>query len=347
MEKYQPQTLIDAIDWLYQNTSLGLQRELASLPESELGSAHFGFGLWLRNNLAIGRHNNLRFVEMLEDNHILLPSHDGISSMVTWAFWRSLQGDIGQHRLIELFFSKYQKIPDPIEDCIGKEAARVIMEGLGKLAPPPANKRVAIMCADIGSVRSGNFGWYGINADGEAFMGDSSSIEQFAIAVAMTLSGGDSVALGFECPLFVPLRDDPMLLTKARNGEGNRSWSAGAGCGVLATGLVEVAWILSRIRAEAPANVKAFLDWRAFQISESPNSLFLWEAFVSRDAKGNGHAHDAYIAVQKFQNSLPNLMDANAITEKKVLSLIGAALIRAGWSTDLCLLFSACPVIRA
>jgi hypothetical protein len=61
------------------------------------------------------------------------------------------------------------------------------------------------------------------------------------------------VALGFECPLFVPLNLQPEALTTARSGEGSRPWSAGAGCGALATGLVQVAWILRKIRQELQA----------------------------------------------------------------------------------------------
>lgn len=37
------------------------------------------------------------------------------------------------------------------------------------------------------------------------------------------------VALGFESPLWVPMRMDEMALTQARQAEGARSWSASAG----------------------------------------------------------------------------------------------------------------------
>lgn len=206
-------------------------------------------------------------------------------------------------------------------------------------------KRFAVVCADIGSVKAGRFGWFGISADGTRLHGDSSSIEELARVVTATLTSGDGVALGFECPLFTPLRDNPLLLTKARSGEGNRSWSAGAGCGALATGIVEVAWVLSHVRKSTPPTVKAFLDWQAFQ--EANGGLFLWEAFVSGKAKGDGHVHDAEIAVRKFQYALPNLMGANAITEESVFSLIGASLIRTDWSDDVRLLSTSNLVIKA
>jgi hypothetical protein len=203
--------------------------------------------------------------------------------------------------------------------------------------------RLWIFCADIGSVKAGRFGWFGADQDGMPVPG--SSIEELASAVAEKITGGAKVALGFECPLYVPLRDDPMLLTKARSGEGNRSWSAGAGCGALATGLVEVTWLLEQIRINTPKSATAFLDWKAFGASNG--GLFLWEAFVSGKAKGSGHAHDAEIAVQKFQAALPNPELANAISEQRVISLIGASMVRAGWSANVQHLSERCLVIKA
>lgn len=41
-----------------------------------------------------------------------------------------------------------------------------------------------------------------------------------ALAVASDLREGKAVAMGFECPLFVPLADLPVDLTRARPGEG-------------------------------------------------------------------------------------------------------------------------------
>lgn len=203
--------------------------------------------------------------------------------------------------------------------------------------------RLWIFCADIGSVQAGRFGWFGADPDGKPVPG--SSIEDLASAVAEKITSGAKVALGFECPLYVPLRDNPMLLTKARTGEGNRSWSAGAGCGALATGLVEVTWLLEQIRTKTPKSAGAFLNWKEFETSHG--GLFLWEAFVSGKAKGSGHAHDAEIAVQTFQAALPNPELANAISEQNVLSLIGASMLRTGWSTTVQQLSEPCLVIKA
>ncbi len=198
-------------------------------------------------------------------------------------------------------------------------------------------------CADIGSVKSGRFGWFGLAPDGSSVPGRT--IEDLASAVAEKITAGEKVALGFECPLFVPVRTEPMLLTSARNGEGNRSWSATAGCCVLGTGLVEVQWLLASIRANVSESATAFLDWHSFV--KSNGGLFLWEAFVSGKAKGNGHAHDAEIAVRAFRAALPNPPLANAITEQSVFSLVGAGMLRAGWSSNVQLLSEQCLVIKA
>lgn len=161
-----------------------------------------------------------------------------------------------------------------------------------------------------------------------------------------TLSIGSPVALGFECPLFLPLHHDEMKLTSGRPGEGSRSWSAGAGCGALATGLVQVAWVLKEVRQRLVQMPKAHLSWDSF--IAGGNGLFLWEAFVSGSAKGLGHIADAELGARAFMSALPDPPKANAVTcNTGVHSLIGAALLRTGWSTDIEVLQQPCLVLKA
>jgi len=131
---------------------------------------------------------------------------------------------------------------------------------------------LATCCADVGSVKGGNFGWCGLRPGTKPVLGVE--IEQFAEFIAASLRDGIKVAVGFECPLFVPVRDEPLRLAMARSGEGNRSWSAAAGCGVLATGLVEVIWTLSHVKKILGAAPTPFLDWQKFITSES--GVFFW-----------------------------------------------------------------------
>ena len=206
-------------------------------------------------------------------------------------------------------------------------------------------KAIAIYCADIGSVAKNRFGWArGLSTDSGLDLTSGPDIMDLVGAVAEDLKAGIPVALGFECPLFVPIRDDPVRLTAGRTGDGSRPWSAGAGAAVLATGLTETVWILREIHRRVDNPPPAFLIWSDFLQTE--RGLFLWEAFVSGAAKGDTHIDDATIAIQAFHSALPHVEAANAVHESEVHSLIGAALLRAGWSDDLSLLSKPCVVIK-
>lgn len=109
-----------------------------------------------------------------------------------------------------------------------------------------------VYCADIGSVRGGAFGWArdcGPGGAPEVRRGGEQILE-LADAIAADLKDTGAVALGFECPLWVPVPLDPLELGRARPGEGDRPWSAGAGAGVLATGLAQVVWILREVATQ-------------------------------------------------------------------------------------------------
>lgn len=201
-------------------------------------------------------------------------------------------------------------------------------------------KDIVVVCADIGAVAKENFGWW-------SSLGDS-GVRPSTLArhVSSVLDAGKPVALGFECPLFVPLVEDEMFLTSARSGEGSRAWSAGAGCGALATGLVQTAWVLQEIRVQLAQATSAFLSWQEFSTSQS--GLFLWEAFVTGKAKGDSHTADARLGAEAFVRTLPDPMSCNAVTcGSAAYSLVGAALLRTGWSDDLRLLQEPCLVVRA
>jgi uracil-DNA glycosylase len=203
-----------------------------------------------------------------------------------------------------------------------------------------------IYCADIGSVPKGRFGWSrGEAAEGkiERHRGGTEIID-LVEAVGDDLTRGRPVALGFECPLFVPVPEQALRLGAARPGEGNRSWSAGAGAGAMATGVAEIAWILAELRGRCPA-AKPYLGWE--DLVRASGDLFLWEAFVTKHAKGPTHVDDASVAVAAFRDALPDPGETSAVTAERPLSLLGAALIWSGWSADSDLLHAPCLVIRA
>jgi hypothetical protein len=200
-----------------------------------------------------------------------------------------------------------------------------------------------IFCADIGSVRSNNFGWFGRHEEGTTEEG--SDIAALGTAVANRLDSGRNVCLGFEAPLFVPLRSEPLEMTRCRAGETSPNWIGGPGAAVLATALAQVPWILRDIRSKTRATPSATMNWEEFQSRSA--TLFLWEAFVSGPAKGANHIRDAEVAVNAFREALPDPVLANAITEETVTSMLAVAMLRTGWSVDISLLRQRCLVIRA
>jgi alkylated DNA nucleotide flippase Atl1 len=205
-----------------------------------------------------------------------------------------------------------------------------------------------IYAADIGSIASGNFGWARLDPQlGAAQVERSSGIEiaELVDAVAHDLHLGErGVALGFECPLFVPVPPDPLRLGAARPREGNRPFSGGPGTAAMVTGLVQAAWVLRSLRERCP-EAASFLEWQEF--TDACRGLYLWEAFVTGKAKGAAHVDDALIAATTFRDALPDPPAANAVKAERPLSLIGAALLWSGWSQETAVLYKPCLVIKA
>lgn len=207
---------------------------------------------------------------------------------------------------------------------------------------------LVVYCADVGSIQQGKFGW--ARGTGGSVNRSGREIRDLSEAVGDDLAADRPVALGFECPLFVPVRDDPARLTSKRDGEGNRPWSAAAGIGSLMVGLVQTVWLLRSLESQLGTTGDVLLRWDDFV--ENGAGLYLWEAFVTGDAKGSGqgplaHAEDAGVAVKSFLAALPEPESENAVSEETVHSLIGAALLRSGWSDDLEVLSTPCLVIRS
>ena len=203
---------------------------------------------------------------------------------------------------------------------------------------PISRKGLAIVCADVGSVSRNNFGWF-------STAGEEGTLPSELVGhVSTLLNEKRPVALGFECPLFVPLRADERTLTAAREGEGKRAWSASAGACAMATGISQLVWILEHIRTRA-LSANSFLEWAPFD--QSGMGLFLWEAFVSGSDKTGDHVGDAKRACTTFKSLMPDIEAANFIKPSTAVhSLAGAALLRTGWSGDLSLLSKPPVVIK-
>lgn len=200
---------------------------------------------------------------------------------------------------------------------------------------------LVVWSVDIGSVLHHHLGW--CRAVTAQNFQTGTEIIELANGVARDLSVGRQVALGLECPLFVPITKNPLDLTKARPGEKDRPWSAGAGSGALATGLTECVWIFEKIREQVTVVINPTFNWKAFDSHQY--NLFVWEALISKNSKGNSHMEDARIAAQAFWLNYPKIEEANAVIAPNPYSLAGAAFLRAGLSNDLQFLFEPCIVI--
>ena len=207
--------------------------------------------------------------------------------------------------------------------------------------------KLAICCADIGAVHSGNFGWARV-APGTPDLkcGDIDNLVEEACRI---LAGGMKLALGFECPLWIPLRDDPILFTRARVGEGSAAWSSSIGATVLTIGLAETVWVLSEVRVRLLSSSHSvppvYLDWGAF--ANADEGLFLWEALVTGKDKTGTHEGDALAACHGFKAALPDPAGKVAVKSTgDALSLVGTVALRAGWSRDLGLLETPCLVVK-
>jgi hypothetical protein len=119
-----------------------------------------------------------------------------------------------------------------------------------------------------------NFGW--------AMVGNATAEGTDIDVCVQTLAAAPRMgplALGFEAPMFVPIRNDPNRLTAARKsdcgkGRPSRPFSAGAGATVLVTGLVVVYYVLDTLRRLVP-EATVTLDWRSPLVG--PGRLMLFE----------------------------------------------------------------------
>ena len=204
-----------------------------------------------------------------------------------------------------------------------------------------------VVAVDVGSVR-GNFAWAALDLPSRRPVGSGGAHpESAAMAVLDALTANVPVALGFEAPIVVPVSpvgvDGWLTLGQARQGEStggrSRPWSAGAGSGALATGIVQMAWILERVGAAVPGLT---CTTRPASWLDGATDLFLWEAFVSGTGKPvpagtSQHAADAGTAADTFATRLAETrLSASDVTcdPASSFNLAAAAALYAGLSIN-------------
>jgi len=175
----------------------------------------------------------------------------------------------------------------------------------------------------------------------------SHEVDVLVERIAEDLTAGLKVAVGFECPLFAPVRDDPVLLTSQRLGEEGRPWSAGAGVAVLGSGIAQSMYILRSLAARAgnAFRITSTLDVSEFQSGHG--NLLLWEAFVAKSGKAKTHKGDAEAAARACLGRLTHGRGLSDIADEgPVFSIIGAVMLASGVSRDLRFLSLPCMVVK-
>jgi hypothetical protein len=156
-------------------------------------------------------------------------------------------------------------------------------------------------------------------------------------------NGHRPLALGFEAPMFVPYGRARGTLDKARVGDGDRAFSASPGACVLTKGLVIVPYILERLRSRVSA-AKPIFNWRK---PLTGRSLLLFEAFVTHAGQSVSHRECAHLAIRQFPRGWRERSSfTSAVGEEGTLNLLGAILLRMGWTDDLSVLSEPCLVVR-
>ncbi len=159
--------------------------------------------------------------------------------------------------------------------------------------------RVAVI--DIGSPEKDNIGWAIVGRKSDC----GTDLDKCVKSLARALEAGP-LALGFEAPMFVPMREEPKSLTEARRGEGNRAFSAGPGATALVTSTVVAPYVLRRLREDV-RDAAATLDWRDWPGDRAgPKQMLLFEAFVTNQNgnKDNRHVEDAKLAAEEIYSKL-------------------------------------------
>jgi hypothetical protein len=205
-------------------------------------------------------------------------------------------------------------------------------------------EQLQVFCVDVGSIARGKFGWARRHPPGEdEEVHEPGRIESLAAALSYCLRHERPIALGLEMPLFLPVPKDSRDLGKARAVDLNApAWSSSIGASALATGTVQLAWLLANLREQMPV-VPLFLRWEPF--AEARAGLLLWEAFVTGDAKGASHEEDALVGIDAFCARLPDGLDGADL--ERSLSLAAAIAYWAGWDLSPAQLREPGIVVRA
>jgi hypothetical protein len=201
-----------------------------------------------------------------------------------------------------------------------------------------------VVAVDIGSVRPpSKFAWAAFDAPGRDAVDEGTHPQSAVSALVPGLLTGAQAALVLEAPMSVPVpggrQDAWHELGKARRGERDRPWSAGAGAGALATGLAQGGWMLRQLAITVPglATTTQPGTWR-----RGHAQLLLAEAFITASGKpeplpAGQHAADAVAAglalVEILDSSAP-ITSPVCCSPQDPFNLLAAMALWAGLRID-------------
>ncbi|MFD0692193.1 hypothetical protein [Actinomadura fibrosa] len=197
-----------------------------------------------------------------------------------------------------------------------------------------------MVAVDIGSVKSpSKFAWAAFDVPIQDTIAEGKDPNSAVERLAVGLADDRQAVLLLESPMSIPVPDADdtgwRWLGRAREGEGNRPWSAGAGAGVLATGLAQTGWMLSRLAAATP---EVIVTTQPDQWQAGRARLLLAEALVSGAGKpvavaAGQHAADASAAgralVERLRDGSPLASDVRCAPHNP-LNLLAATALWAG-----------------
>ena len=182
-----------------------------------------------------------------------------------------------------------------------------------------------VIAIDVGGPEK--IGW----AASSGQSGVGSDLDSILAEAARALDRGIPVALGFEAPIWTPRREDLKRITSRRLGAEvtfNRAWSAGAKSPTAGAALGLMPWCFTQIAKHTKKRL-ATTSPIAFR---DRGGLFVWEAFVSGDAKAVTHMDDASLALAAFQAR--DLLAPSDVPDEPAVNLAAAALMATGWTID-------------
>lgn len=203
------------------------------------------------------------------------------------------------------------------------------------------NDWVGYAC-DVGG--KGNFAWARAWRNGPQLTVEGGISMNGCVEALREDIGRSAVALGMECPEFIPIPDEASHLGHGRKNEKDRSCFASVGASVAMLGLHQLAFICKKVHRKGVSAVFDPAQWQ-FQ----PDRVLFWEAFVSKGAHNEEHLRDAATAVTTFVQRIETKHVASDVLVESpadVLSLVGCAVLWAGWSDDVALLRQSVLVVK-